>query len=202
MVSHIHIIDRDARRRAEAARAIMAISHHAEIYESHAEFCQRPRETGIVLIEEGEAEIMLTQTATPELGLPVIVFAESPQTESIVDAIKAGAVDYLEWPIATENLRGAIGRAELDQFRIIARQRRRAEARRRTNSLSTREIEVLLGIVEGGSSKSIGEALKISARTVEVHRANVMRKLGARSSADAVRIALHAGFEVGYDIAA
>ena len=80
-MSHIHIIDRDARRRAEAARAVVDISHHAEIYESHAEFCQRPRETGLLLIEEGEAANMLEQLATSELGLPVIVFAEAPQTE-------------------------------------------------------------------------------------------------------------------------
>ena len=116
--------------------------------------------------------------------------------------MRSGAVDFIEWPITKADLRDAICRAELDQFKIFARQRRRAEARRRTNLLSTREMEVLLGIVEGGSNKSIGQNLNISARTVEVHRSNIMRKLGARSPADAVRIALHAGLEVSYHIAA
>jgi two-component system response regulator FixJ len=72
---------------------------------------------------------------------------------------------------------------------------RGADARARTAVLSPREKEVLSQLVEGKSNKGIALALDISPRTVEIHRANMMRKLNAQSIADAVRLALYAGPE-------
>lgn len=64
-------------------------------------------------------------------------------------------------------------------------------------TLTTRERQVLLGLVDGLSNKGIARALNISPRTVEIHRGHLMRKIGAKSVADAVRIGLYAGLDEG-----
>jgi FixJ family two-component response regulator len=70
------------------------------------------------------------------------------------------------------------------------------EARDRISTLSTREREVLEWLARGSSNKAIARELAISPRTVEIHRANMMNKLGARHAAEAVRLRLEAGYEV------
>ena len=72
---------------------------------------------------------------------------------------------------------------------------RHALAKNAVERLTPRELQVLKGIVQGDSSKGIARCLEISPRTVEIHRANLMRKLGAGSSADAVRIGIYAGVD-------
>lgn len=77
------------------------------------------------------------------------------------------------------------------------RDQSKSQAQARIAGLSGREVEVLALIVCGGANKTIARKLGISHRTVEIHRANMMRKLGARSIADAVRIALQANIDDG-----
>lgn len=72
---------------------------------------------------------------------------------------------------------------------------RHLDAVKAVERLSTRELEVLIGLVRGASNKAIGRALGISPRTVEIHRSNLKRKLGAASTADLVRIGIYAGID-------
>ena len=125
--------------------------------------------------------------------LPSIVITGHGDVPMAVEAMKAGAVDFIEKPFEDEVLIDAIRRAaerladrpsETDVDAIQAR----------LGQLSERERQVLSGVVAGLPNKSIAYDLDISPRTVEVHRANVMAKMQARSLPQLVRMAIAAGF--------
>jgi two-component system response regulator FixJ len=110
-----------------------------------------------------------------------------------VDAMKLGAVDFLEKPFEDDALiaavQSALGRHEHDARRAAEK----AETFERIASLSARERQVLEGLVAGNPNKTIAFDLGISPRTVEIYRANVMTKMKATSLSDLVRMALLSG---------
>lgn len=187
------------RRRATLSRKIIELRSHAEIYEDFTEFAQRLPQEGLLLVANNEASSLLELLNEGSIELPLIVYAEHPDMSEVVEAVQSGALDFLEWPITQERLRDVLQRADELGSRKIAQIRKRTAARNRVSALSSRERDVLLGLVAGGSNKTIAEELAISPRTVEIHRGNMMRKLGAASSGDAVRIALYAGLDADYD---
>lgn len=201
-MSHIHIVDRDLRRRATLSRKIIELRSHAEIYEDRTEFIRRLPNEGMLLVEHDEAPALLEMFNDGSIELPLIVYAEHPDMTDVVAAVKSGALDFLEWPLTQELLRDVLQRADDLGSRKIAQIRKRTAARNRVSSLSPRERDVLLGLLAGGSNKTIADNLNISPRTVEIHRGNMMRKLGAASSGDAVRIALYAGLDKDFDLQA
>jgi two-component system, LuxR family, response regulator FixJ len=103
--------------------------------------------------------------------------------------MKAGAVDFIEKPFNDNNLLSAIRIAVDLQERNSPRENEYATIRCKLETLSVREREVLEGLVAGSPNKTIAYNLQISARTVEVHRANLMIKMGATSLSDLVRMA-------------
>ena len=105
----------------------------------------------------------------------------------------SGAIDYLQWPLPLEGLRDALMRLVRIGAETARVEERRAAARQRVEALTRRERDVLVRVVEGDSSKEIARQLKISPRTVEIHRGNILSRLKARSTAEAVRIGLHSG---------
>ena len=195
----IHFIGGTARFRAEGARAAFDLGHHAEVYEHVEEILDRPPHEGIVFAwdGEGEADVSSTLAALGEAGiwLPLVAVQAEPETGFVVRAIKAGAIDYLALPLDPERL-GALIEAAAGEIETHADARRRMlAARGRMEGLSPREREVLDRVAEGNSNKAIAQSLHISPRTVEIHRASMMRKLGARHAAEAVRVRLEAGLE-------
>ncbi len=130
------------------------------------------------------------------LGLPVIVITGHGDVPLAVEAMKAGAVDFIEKPFDDEALLAAVRTALDRQARDERRESELAEIRTRLESLSARERQVLEGLVAGLPNKTIAYDLDISPRTVEVHRANVMTKMQATSLSDLVRMALLAGIAV------
>jgi len=129
------------------------------------------------------------------IWLPVIAVDEEPRPGRIVEAVKAGALDYLALPLDPERFARCLFRIEKEAEVFGAARRRMIEARDRISSLSVREREVLDWLTEGSSNKVIARELDISPRTVEIHRANMMHKLGARHAAEAVRLKLEAKLE-------
>ena len=103
--------------------------------------------------------------------------------QNIVAAIKAGALDYLALPIKPDQLLRTLSKLEPEAEEFPLARRRVIEARNRIESLSGREREVLEWLSAGSSNKVIARELEISPRTVEIHRANMMAKLGAQHAA-------------------
>jgi two-component system response regulator FixJ len=127
------------------------------------------------------------------LNFPVIVLSGHGDIAMAVEAMQAGAVDFLQKPAEREHVLGAVARA-FDSITDCEEQRKREDwAKTQIGRLTIREQEVLDGLACGYPNKTIAYDLGISARTVEVYRANLMEKLGVSSFADALRIAFAAG---------
>ncbi len=124
-------------------------------------------------------------------AMPVIIMTGHADVPLAVGAMKQGAVDFIEKPFADEVLLGAIS-AALSGGKA-SDPAGMTEIRARLESLSAREKEVLDGLLAGKPNKTIAYDLGLSPRTVEVHRANVMTKMGASSLSELVRMAIRAG---------
>ncbi|KQT54392.1 two-component system response regulator [Aureimonas sp. Leaf454] len=125
--------------------------------------------------------------------LPVVIITGHGDVALAVEAMKAGAVDFIEKPFSDEALIGAIEAALARRNGVREPAAQAQAASSDLGQLSARERQVLDGLLKGHANKTIAHDLGISHRTVEVHRANVMSKLGATSLADLVRKALLAG---------
>jgi two-component system response regulator FixJ len=112
-----------------------------------------------------------------------------------VRAIHAGAIDFLEKPFHVDDLVRSIGSAVNRQLQEVQQDSRRRQAEELIGRLSDRERDVLCGMVLGLANKIIAYRLSLSPRTVEAYRAQLMSKLGVRSLAEAVQIAMEAGLE-------
>lgn len=192
----IHIVDRDSARRASVAALVFACGHHAEVYADQAEFLAYAPKNGILLAyvepSQGDVVALIKRMTHEGSWLPVIAMAEQPQINSVVTTIKAGAIDYLDFPLERSRLLNAIESAMRDSVSLFAMQTRAAEARQRIARLSVREREVLDLVSEGCSNKEIARQLEISPRTVEIHRMKMMGKLGIRRTSEAVRLRIEA----------
>lgn len=135
-----------------------------------------------------------TQAALSAKGvtLPVIIMTGHGDVTLAVRAMKAGAVDFIEKPFQKAVLLGAIEQAFARLNHEVANRDQAQEAAIKLQALTPREREVLDGLAKGLPNKSIGYDLNISPRTVEIHRANLMTKLGVRSLSEALRIAFAA----------
>lgn len=127
------------------------------------------------------------------ITFPVIVMTGHGDVGVAVKAMKAGAVDFIEKPFAKAEILGALEEGFDAISETRSRSTRKEAALLRLNGLTARERDVLEGLVEGNPNKTIGYDLGISARTVEIHRANLMRKLEVRNLSDLLRIAFAAG---------
>ena len=123
--------------------------------------------------------------------LPVIVMTGEGDIHTAVRAMKAGAADFLEKPYSDHTLLKAIEAAFANENRFN-RDSEIEDATRRVAMLSSREREVLDGLLAGQPNKLIAYQLGISVRTVEVHRARMMERLGMRQLAEAIRLGVMA----------
>ena len=195
----IHVVDDDAAMRDSLAFLLDVNGFQPKTYESANAF--------LSAAATGAASCVISDIRMPGLSgielvralksrgeaCPVILITGHGDVALAVEAMKAGAVDFIEKPFDDAALLSAI-RAALDTR--SAKQGDSAakkEAEARLADLSPRERDVLLGLVAGKINKVIAHELSISPRTVEVYRANLMAKTGARSMSELMRIALAAG---------
>jgi two-component system response regulator FixJ len=161
----------------------------------------RHAEQGCILLDVRMPDIdgLGVQQALAERGItmPVVVMTGHGDVSIAVRAMKAGAVDFLEKPFE----KAVLLRAIEDAFARISAAgdatAKAADAEVILAGLTPRERDVLEGLARGLPNKTIAYDLDISPRTVEVHRANLMTKLGVRSLSDALRIAFAAGMGDG-----
>jgi two-component system, LuxR family, response regulator FixJ len=136
---------------------------------------------------------LLRRLRALDIALPVIVMTGHGDIPLAVEAMKAGATDFFEKPFSDEAMLSAVHRALGREREDRAREAERDAVKERLASLTARERQVLEGLVAGRANKNIAFDLGISARTVEIYRANVMTKMQAASLSELVRMALGAG---------
>ena len=121
------------------------------------------------------------------IDLPIIFITGHGDVQMSVNAVKAGAINFLEKPFSNEDLLASIGEA-FSRADIIRKYRSQvSKLRKRHASLTVREREVIQHVVAGLSNKIMGKLLNICDRTIEVHRSRVMKKMGAKSLPDLVQ---------------
>lgn len=192
----VHVIDFDTRRRAEISRELMGRSLHAEIYEDIGEFLRILPPGGVVLMADrtegdGFSELLASLRGKGRY-YPVSIYCDAPQPEQVVRAMREGALDYLRWPFEPALLDETLRRLGEEGDRRRQVELARAQAKASVGQLTGREHDVLVSLLNGNSNKQIAAELELSPRTVEIYRKNVMRKLDARSTSDAVRIGIYA----------
>jgi len=128
-------------------------------------------------------------------NFPLIVITGHGDVPLAVRAMKVGAVDFIEKPFAAEAILASLDAAAARLGPPGGEDQQAATAAARIALLSPREREVLQGLLAGLPNKSIAYDLAISPRTVEIHRARVMDKMGARSLSELVRMSLAAGLQ-------
>lgn len=192
--SNLLLVDGDFRRRAAISHCLAGSDLHVEPFEDTAELFSRWPRDGLLLVhDDGHAiSTLLDHMGHSGDWLPIIAFAEQPSTRRIVEAVLQGAVDYLVWPFDNLELEESMKVAEDRSVSVAGSKLREAVARSRVERLTKREREVLAGVAGGLSNRLIGEKLSISPRTVEIHRANMLNKMGAHHTSEAIRIAIEA----------
>lgn len=190
----IVLIDGDVRRRAAISHLLSGTGVHVEPFEDVSEIDGHWPRSGMVLIHDQDDVIQKIIDSMVRSGnwLPVVAFGEVPQPRRIVDAILHGAIDYISWPFGEAELAVTFATAEKRAGNIGSGRLREAMARNRLERLSPREREVLKGMANGQSNRQIAEELSISPRTVEIHRANMLGKIGASHTSEAIRVAIEA----------
>jgi two-component system, LuxR family, response regulator FixJ len=196
----LHIVCGDSRSRAEQARVVFALGHHAEVYGELDELLAHPPHEGVVIAadtgEPGMAAELIRRLGERGIWLPVVLAGCEPKTEQVVAAVKAGALDYLLLPFEMGRFARRLHAILAEAGQHAERRRREVEARLAISLLSGREREVLELLSAGSSNKEIARQLAISPRTVEIHRGNMMTKLGAGHAADAVRLWIDAKLDI------
>ncbi|WP_246027203.1 response regulator transcription factor [Novosphingobium umbonatum] len=167
---------------------------HVEPFEDASELITRWPKNGLLLVHDDGRAIgaLLNQMGRLGQWLPVIGFAQEPTTRQVVTAVLEGAIDYIAWPFSGEEISRVVNEAEAKAEVFGSAKLREALARSRVDRLTKREKEVLAGVAGGLSNRMIGEKLSISPRTVEIHRANMLTKMGANHTSEAIRIAIEA----------
>jgi two-component system response regulator FixJ len=194
----VHVIDDDDAARDSLAFLLRTASIPVRSYASAEQFLEAlPVENGCVVTDirmPGMTGIELMGRLT-QLGvnMPVIVMTGHGDVPLAVEAMKSGASDFLEKPFDDETMLTAINAALNRHRHEDAREAEKREIAERLATLSNRERQVLEGLILGHPNKTIGYDLGISARTIEIYRANVMSKMGASSLSDLVRMAIVAG---------
>jgi two-component system response regulator FixJ len=194
----VHIIDDDAAVRDSLAFLLGTEAIRTRQHESALEFLAifKPDEAGCIITDMRMPGMdgleLLRKLQERKNSVPVIVVTGHGDISLAVEAMKAGASDFLEKPFDQDVVLSAV-RAALDRRQHQDGQSAEQTAiAQRFASLSPREKQVLEGLVAGLPNKTIAYDLGISARTVEVYRANLMTKMEANSLADLVRIVLTA----------
>ena len=195
----VHVIDDDDAMRDSLAFVLDVEGLKVKLYASALEFLEAsPDLTDGCIVTDirmpGMSGLDLVRRLKDDgVKCPMVVMTGHGDVALAVEAMKAGVIDFIEKPFSNDvllaTIRGALAlrsnQAHVDQPR--------QEAQERLAHLSPRERDVLSGVVAGKANKAIAFELQISPRTVEIYRANLMSKTGARNISELMRIALAAG---------
>ena len=197
----VFIVDDEARVRKGLSRLLRSEGLCVEEFPSAEAYLSREKFEGIGCLVLDYWMRGLTgldlQRKLEEAGdpIPVIFLSGHGDIPTSVTAMKGGAIDFLTKPVDAEDLLKAV-RASFAKHKEALSQRGDVEtARRRSESLTPRELDVMRCVISGALNKQIARFLGITLKTVKVHRGRVMQKMGVESVADLVRLCEAAGIE-------
>jgi two-component system response regulator FixJ len=192
----VHIVDDDSAIRDSLSFLMKSVGFESKVYASAETFLNQADfdKPGCLIVDvrmRGMSGLELQQVLNEKNSkLPVIIITGHGDIPMAVQAMQAGAVDFLEKPYDNQILIARIRQCLEEVTKEQDKESRIAEAKARLTQLTPRELEVLNLLVAGKHNKIIANELNISVRTAEAHRAKVMKKLQADSLSDIVRIAL------------
>jgi FixJ family two-component response regulator len=197
--STVFIVDDEPVIRKSLAGLVEAAGLRAEPYENAQSFIEAytPDRPGCIVLDlrmPGMSGLELQESLLSRgIRIPIIMVTAFGDVPSAVKACKLGCDDFFEKPFSEQQILDSIRRA-LERDRV---ERQKAERLRilkaKRDSLSPKEVAVYLGVVAGKSNKVVAVDLGLSAKTIEVHRANVMSKMGAKTLAELARISVELG---------
>jgi FixJ family two-component response regulator len=202
----VFVIDDDASIRESLKSLIRSVGLHVELFGSAQEFLERkPADVPSCLVLDvrlpGISGLNFqNQLAQAHIPIPLIFITGHGDIQMSVRAMKAGAVEFLTKPFRDQDLLDAIELA-LEKDRLWRQQKaEKSELELKYESLTPREREVFPRVISGRLNKQIAAELATSETTVKVHRSQLMKKMGADSLADLVRMAEKLGIRESMDI--
>lgn len=192
----VHVVDDDAAIRDALVLLLEAAGHRARAHADADTFLSdlNPVQPGCVIADvrmPGMSGLDLQRHLKDKgVDLPVIIITGHADVAMAVQALKAGATDFIEKPFDEDVLLAGVARALDSGARVFRERRQQADVKARAAGLTPREREVMDLVVQGLPNKAVAVELSISSRTVEIHRARVMEKMAANSLSDLVRMAL------------
>jgi FixJ family two-component response regulator len=190
----VFVIDDDLSVRMALGRLLKSAGYRVTLLPSAEEFlrqtlCDTPACLVLDVSMPGLSGLDLQRTlAERDTGLPIVFITGHGDIPMSVRAMKTGAVDFLPKPFDDEDLLAAVRQAIARHVHARQTGAELAELKRRVETLSLREREVMLLVVRGMLNKQAGHQLGVSEKTIKVHRARVMHKMHANSLADLVRM--------------
>lgn len=194
----VFVVDDDAAARESVAAVVRGFGAHVKTYRSAEEFLSDfdVSQWGCLVTDVrmgGMSGIQLQEELRKKgVSLPVILISGYADVPTAVRAMRSGAVTLLEKPCTDEELRASISKAIAWHQRRRRVDARHADLRTKLARLSPEEREVMRFMVEGTPNKVIASQLQIGLRTVELRRANIMKKMEANSLAELVRLGIAA----------
>lgn len=188
----VHLVDEDAAARRDLVRSLTALEVEAWPFPGPAPFVAMlshlppaPVLFGIRMDAPAAGLALLDALAARGLDWPAVAMSAESDMKTAVEAMKRGAIDFLELPVTPERLEEALA-AAADLFERSTRERdARRAAEERLATLSPRELEVAKALVGGMGNKVVAHHLGLSVRTVEMHRSKLLKKLEVRTLAEA-----------------
>jgi len=191
----VTLLDESSQRRAEITHELSKRQCHVEPFEDIEELKSYWPATGTFFIHDNGENVqrVLAEMENGRPYIPTVAYSEQPSAEGVADLVLQGAVDYFTLPGSFDELPARLDRAMERSQRYHRMMQEGWKAKRVLNMLSTREVEVLRHLAMGETNKGIGKILNISPRTVEIHRCNLISKIGAKHSNEAIRLAFASG---------
>jgi len=192
----VFIVDDDASVRKALRLLIKSVGLNVETYSSGREFlaAYHPSMPGCLVLDLRMPNMsgleLQDELRKRSIDIPLVFISGHGDVAVATQALKAGAMDFVEKPFSDQLLLESVQQAILNDQQKRKRRARHEAVAARMRILTPRERQIALLVVAGKASKQIAAELLISQKTVEIHRSHIMKKLGAKCVADVVRIAL------------
>ncbi len=198
----IFIIDDDKAVRRSLSLFLHSVGYAVETFESAEEYLEAEKfeGAGCIILDVnmgGKSGLELQEELIQkDSDLPIIFITGKGNIQMSVNAVKKGAVNFLEKPFTEEEILLSVSEAVSLSQNMVFQKAEKQTAQNLINSLTPRELEILKYLPTGMLNKQIAGELKIAVQTVKIHRRSICDKLGVKSVPEILRIAEHAGFKM------